>query len=574
MVKKKPPDEVEEKNYSDSLELFEDLFQEELKHVPDKKSPSKGTTAVQSATPKTLPNQQTRKKAKVNQKEQPSGSANKIAVKNETTTPKTTNGQESIGRGMDSETGGAKAELKSAPVVKAPSTGKQKTLEMTRKGAQPKLKPKDVEENAEIEREFGPQGIVLKGVRRINASTSGPTEAPVAQDKVGKLDTPKESKHPRSGVPFKESIFYKVILTGFAFAIVVVVLINFFWIIGADDSKKTSNPVKKEGVEKTSTKKLPVNIVNEVKAPRQKRSPRKAQTENRITQKRAQRQASTSDVNQIHTKSNLMTTPDTATVPVSKSQPKTVLVNRNQPQQDNRLQALAPKSAPQPNTAIRTPAPQTSSSPESHDSSFSSPETNTTLLKTTDDEKSHKPVVATGAETMTPPVPMPITPATQKSADKHIETAKVVERAFPYSVYLGSYKTFKRAKVEVSLYQEQGLSPYWVKVDLGSKGTWFRIFAGHFQNKQEAQYFIDQRDLKEASVKKTRYSALIGVYSSKDAIEKKSEALLKLGYSAYAIKGGNGSSQLYIGAFDKMSDVEKLFEELLAKGIQNQIVER
>ena len=175
---------------------------------------------------------------------------------------------------------------------------------------------------------------------------------------------------------------------------------------------------------------------------------------------------------------------------------------------------------------------------------------------------------------MTSPVPPPSTPAAQKSADKDIKTAKVVERAFPYSVYLGSYKTFKRAKVAVSSYQEQGLSPYWVKVDLGSKGTWFRIFAGHFQNRQEARYFIDRRDLKEASVKNTRYCALIGVYSSKDALEKKSEALLKLGYSAYAIKGGNGSSQLYTGAFYKRADVEKLYEELLAKGIQNQIVER
>ena len=187
MVKKKHPDEVEEKNFSDSLELFEVLFQEELKDVPDKKSPSKGTTAVQSATPKTLPNQQARKKAKVNQKEQPSVSANKTAVKSEMTTPKTTNGQESIDMGMDSETGGAKAELKSAPVIKAPSTGKQNTLEMTRKGTQPKPKPKDVEENAEIERKIAPKGVILKDINRIKAPASGPTVAPVAPDKVGKL---------------------------------------------------------------------------------------------------------------------------------------------------------------------------------------------------------------------------------------------------------------------------------------------------------------------------------------------------------------------------------------------------
>ena len=147
-------------------------------------------------------------------------------------------------------------------------------------------------------------------------------------------------------------------------------------------------------------------------------------------------------------------------------------------------------------------------------------------------------------------------------------------RAYPYSVYLGAYKTLERAKVAVSLYQQQGLSSYWVKVNLASKGTWFRVFTGHFKNEDEAQDFIDKRNLEEASVKKTIYSTLIGVYSSSDAVEKKSQTLLKLGYSAYVVKGVNGTSQLYSGAFYTRSGAEKLYKELAAKGIQNQVVER
>ena len=42
MGKTKHPDEIEEKNFSDSLELFDTLFQKEFEDGTDKKEPSKG----------------------------------------------------------------------------------------------------------------------------------------------------------------------------------------------------------------------------------------------------------------------------------------------------------------------------------------------------------------------------------------------------------------------------------------------------------------------------------------------------------------------------------------------------
>ena len=58
---------------------------------------------------------------------------------------------------------------------------------------------------------------------------------------------------------------------------------------------------------------------------------------------------------------------------------------------------------------------------------------------------------------------------------------------FPYSIYLGSFKTIDRARMAVSIFQQKGISPYWVKIDLGSKGKWYRVFAGHFQSRDEAE---------------------------------------------------------------------------------------
>ncbi len=146
--------------------------------------------------------------------------------------------------------------------------------------------------------------------------------------------------------------------------------------------------------------------------------------------------------------------------------------------------------------------------------------------------------------------------------------------SYPYSVYLGAYKTLERARVAVSQYQKKGVSSYWVKVDLGPKGTWNRLFSGYFQDGGSALDFINKMDLEDASVKNTKYTTLVGVYSSEDAIIEKSQTLDKLGYSSYIVDGSNGTSQLYSGAFLTKSGAEKHYQELATKGIRNRVVER
>jgi cell division protein FtsN len=146
--------------------------------------------------------------------------------------------------------------------------------------------------------------------------------------------------------------------------------------------------------------------------------------------------------------------------------------------------------------------------------------------------------------------------------------------SYPYSIYFGSYNTLDGAKKAVSTYQGKGLSPYWVKVDLGTKGIWYRIFSGYFSDGKQALAFINSKKLTEASVQKTKYSALIGVYSSKEEIEEKSLSLSDLGYCPYIIPGIEGQSELHSGAFDTKTNAEQQRAELASKGIQSQIVER
>ena len=74
--------------------------------------------------------------------------------------------------------------------------------------------------------------------------------------------------------------------------------------------------------------------------------------------------------------------------------------------------------------------------------------------------------------------------------------------SYPYSLQLGSYNTPKRADKAVSNFSAMGLSPYKVKVDLGKKGIWFRVFTGHFKTKKEAKKFKEEHGLSKSVIKK------------------------------------------------------------------------
>jgi hypothetical protein len=146
--------------------------------------------------------------------------------------------------------------------------------------------------------------------------------------------------------------------------------------------------------------------------------------------------------------------------------------------------------------------------------------------------------------------------------------------SFPYSIYLGSYKTLDRTRKAVSVYQKKGLSPYWVKLDLGAKGTWFRVFVGYFQNKEQAEMFIRENKLADAKPRHTKYANLLGTYATLEEVDIRRNLLLSLGYCPYVIKGANGKSLLYAGAFYQKKRAEKENRHLASKGIKSELVER
>jgi hypothetical protein len=146
--------------------------------------------------------------------------------------------------------------------------------------------------------------------------------------------------------------------------------------------------------------------------------------------------------------------------------------------------------------------------------------------------------------------------------------------SYPYSIYLGSYKTRERAERAISEYGNKGLSPYWVKVDLEEKGVWYRVFSGYFQKREQANAFIRKKQIAESESRHTRYANLIGLFAFQKALEEEKLRLSKLGYCPYVIPSRNEESLLYVGAFYQKARAQREHAELASKGIHSQMVER
>ena len=56
----------------------------------------------------------------------------------------------------------------------------------------------------------------------------------------------------------------------------------------------------------------------------------------------------------------------------------------------------------------------------------------------------------------------------------------------PYSILLSSCQLQESVQKVLANYKEINLNPFVVKVDLGEKGVWWRIFIGHFESREIA----------------------------------------------------------------------------------------
>ena len=146
--------------------------------------------------------------------------------------------------------------------------------------------------------------------------------------------------------------------------------------------------------------------------------------------------------------------------------------------------------------------------------------------------------------------------------------------SYPYSVQLGAYRSLLQAKNAVTAYREKGISAFWSEVKLDDNERWFRVYTGPFPNRSEAQQYLDEKNLPDSFVRKTSYGALVGTYSNKDELEKKTGLLRNLDLTPYSIEEQDGKYRLFVGAFLTEQGAEEQRRALESKGIQSRVTKR
>jgi len=197
-------------------------------------------------------------------------------------------------------------------------------------------------------------------------------------------------------------------------------------------------------------------------------------------------------------------------------------------------------------------------------------------------QKKPKPISAKAKDTIPAEKPVPpkesqvVQSKPEAKNEIALQVAKPPEKPlkYPYSLYLGSYRTRELAKRAVETYSKKDLSPYWTRVTFKKKGVWYRVFTGYFEDSRQAESYRQEHRLKEATIKNTQYAHFIGNYVGSEELQEKIMSLKELGYSPYVIEGPEGKSRLFVGAFVTEEGAEKQYHDLQSNSVQSQVIKR
>ena len=174
------------------------------------------------------------------------------------------------------------------------------------------------------------------------------------------------------------------------------------------------------------------------------------------------------------------------------------------------------------------------------------------------------------------PAAVPATPTVAPATPSPVPTAvkpKPVE-PYLYSIRIASYNKEEDASKALIQEQKAGLPLYLAKVYLGSKGVWWRLFAGYYYDREAAMAAVAEHNLKDAQIVKTPYANLIGTFSSEAEMADLFKRLDAKGYSPYVIKDADDRFRLITGAFITKKGAQDQQRDLKADGFDSKIVER
>ena len=144
----------------------------------------------------------------------------------------------------------------------------------------------------------------------------------------------------------------------------------------------------------------------------------------------------------------------------------------------------------------------------------------------------------------------------------------------PFVIQLGSVKTFKQVTRAVSNYARTGLDIHWDWIDLGQKGKWYRIFAGHFESKAAAQKAKRDYQLTNSSIRFNPWTILVGQYSDNNILTSIRSLLRENHFDSLVVKTAEEINWLLTGAFATRKGAEKMAHKLQQLNLSAQVVPR
>ena len=111
---------------------------------------------------------------------------------------------------------------------------------------------------------------------------------------------------------------------------------------------------------------------------------------------------------------------------------------------------------------------------------------------------------------------------------RHPEPGSFTEEMHrPYSILLSSCQQQESVEKVLFKYKESDLEPYVVKVDLGGKGSWWRIFAGHYETREAAIIEMNKHSLTDKIVLKASNAKHVDDSNSRNEASNQMSFLMK-----------------------------------------------
>jgi cell division septation protein DedD len=118
-----------------------------------------------------------------------------------------------------------------------------------------------------------------------------------------------------------------------------------------------------------------------------------------------------------------------------------------------------------------------------------------------------------------------------------------------YILQIGSFNTLATTLRAMDIYSRKGIAAHWNEVQLGTKGLWYRVFAGRFESIDAARRYQETHGLKDAQILFAPWSVLIDRAAQAERIGSVRRRIQSQGVDAYTEPGDGDLFHLCAGAF-------------------------